>query len=113
METTNLELEISKLKNRLDKAIIFEVGPGLSIGVSEEDELWRIRRDIDEENFVFLNKSGIWENPPNTEDMLFANRTGFEILDEAFNAFDSYAIDYDNNNDMIFDIVGSHSSLQN
>jgi hypothetical protein len=113
MENTNLELEISKLKSRLDKAIIFEVGPGLSIGVSEEDDLWRIRRDVDEESFVFLNKSGIWENPPNTEDTLFADRTGFEVLDEAFSAFDNYATDYGSNNNMIFDIVSSHSSLQN
>lgn len=109
----NLELEITKLKSRLDKAIIFEVGPGLSIGVSVEDDLWRVRRDIDDDNFVFLNKSGVWENPPDEEDTMFANRTGYDIIDEAFDAFDAYITDYDYDDDIIFNIVGTQDALKN
>ncbi len=109
----NLAVEIAKLKNRLDKAVIFEVGPSLSIGVSTDDDLWRIRRDMDGDSCVFLNKSGIWENPPEYEDAIFAQRTGYDIVDEAFDAFDYYIKNYDYSDDIVFDIVGSQNELKN
>ena len=98
----NLELELFKLRDRLNKAIIFEVAPDISIGVSAEDDLWRIRRDFDD-GFVFLNKNGIWENPPHHDDIMFADRTGYDFMDDAFEAYEHHNGTYD---DLIFNIRG-------
>lgn len=99
----NLELEILKLRDRLNKAVVFEVAPDISIGISVDDNLWRIRRDINDD-FVFLNKDGVWENPPEIEDIMFANRTGYDFIDDAFEAFEQYNGHYD---DMIFNMASN------
>lgn len=91
MTIKELKLEIATLKDRLSKAIIFEVAPGISVGLSEEDELWRIRRDAGQYSSLFLNRSGLWEDPPMAEDEGFALRTGYDTSTEALIAYEQYA----------------------
>ena len=107
-----MKTELEQLKARLDKAIIFEVGTDISIGISEDDDLWRIRRDIDN-GAVFLNKAGIWESPPNEENIGFAIRTGFDLIDDAFAAAELYMRDYDDNADLIFNVAITPHTLTN
>lgn len=92
MTIKELEIENSKLNNRLSKAVIFELAPNISIGISEEDSLWRIRRDIGAFYSVFLNKDGEWDDQPAQEDIDFAYRTGYTSSSEALDAFDDYII---------------------
>ena len=55
-------------------------------------DLWRIRRDHGQFGALFLNKSGVWEDSPMEEDTLFADRTGYELSSEAFDAFELHII---------------------
>ncbi len=100
----NLELEIKKLKTRLEKAVIFEVGDDISIGISVEDDMWRIRRDVSADDFIFLNKDGMWEEPPVHQDIVFARRTGHILIDDAFDAWDKYMQSPDKYSDMIYNL---------
>lgn len=95
MTTINqLKLEISRLKERLNKAVIFELTPGTVIGLSEEDDLWRIRRELGKTGAMFLNKNSIWEEAPIKEDTSFAARTGFDTSDEALEVYEKYSLEY-------------------
>lgn len=88
-----LEAEIIKLRERLSMAVIFEVAPHTSIGLSEEDNLWRIRRDTGPYTTVFLTESGVWEEQPPIPDEDFADRTGYFTIDEAMDCFDKYSFE--------------------
>jgi hypothetical protein len=107
-----MKTELEKLKARLDKAVVFEVGTDMSIGISTDDDLWRIRRDIND-GCVFLNKAGIWESPPNEENIGFATRTGYDLIDDAFGAAELYMGNYDDCADLIFDIANTPHTLTN
>src|SRR6185369_16763150 len=56
-----LALEVSLLKDRLDKAVVFEVTEDISIGISESDGMFRIRRAEPDGQISFLNKDYQWE----------------------------------------------------
>lgn len=89
MTNEELQVEISKLQERLSAAVIFEVAPGITIGVSAYDNLWRIRSDNDA---LFLDKQNIWYLVPQKIDKDFLNATGYVSAEEAFDAYEEYTL---------------------
>jgi hypothetical protein len=87
-----LKAQVKKLTGRLSMAVVFEVVAGISIGISEEDNLWRIRRELGPYDYLFLNTVGVWETAPTDEDIQFANRTGFKDSNDAFEVYEKYAV---------------------
>ena len=79
-----LALEVSLLKDRLDKAVVFEVTEDISIGISESDGMFRIHRAEPDGQISFLNKDYQWEEQTPHIDLAYANRTGYYTSDEAF-----------------------------
>lgn len=75
--------EVSMLKDRLEKAVVFEVTEDISIGISETDGLYRIRRSEPSGEYSFLNKNYEWERPA-LVDLAYSERTGYYTSDEAF-----------------------------
>lgn len=80
-----LSLEISILKERLNKAVVFEVTEDISIGISEIDGLFRIRRQEPDGEISFLNKDCQWEEQARHVDLAYSERTGYYTAEEAFN----------------------------
>lgn len=80
--------EVSVLKDRLEKAVVFEVTEDISIGMSEADGLFRIRREEPSGTLSFLNKSYQWENQITHVDLAYSERTGYSTVDEAFDMLD-------------------------
>jgi len=83
-----LVLEVSVLKERLEKAIFFEVTEDISIGMSESDGLFRIRRLDHTGQLSFLNKSYQWEEQARYVNHEYAERTGYYTADEAFDTLE-------------------------
>lgn len=93
---TNIELraEISRLKERLAQAVIFEVDENVSVGLSEEDGLWRIRKD-EVDGYLFLGKDNLWQAHPSYESFeQFAINTGYTSAEQALDVYEEYTIDY-------------------
>jgi len=76
--------EVSLLKDRLEKAVVFEVTEDISIGMSESDGLFRIRREEPSGEISFLNKNYQWEQQAILIDLAYSERTGYYTADEAF-----------------------------
>ncbi len=113
---TELEAEIVKLRERLHMAVIFEVAPHTSIGLSEEDNLWRIRRDVSAYSALFLNEHGSWEEQPINPDDDFADRTGYFTIEEAMDCFDKFSFEQvflSPNEQVIADLAGFQRILKN
>ena len=91
-----LSLENSILKERLNKAVVFEVTEDISIGISESDGMFRIRRSEPDGAVSFLNKNYLWEEQRNYVDVAFAERTGYYTADEAFDTLELVQIHSDN-----------------
>jgi len=79
-----LSLEISILKERLEKAVFFEITEDITIGMSESDGLFRIRRLESDGETSFLNKNYQWEQQARHVDLAYSERTGYYTSDEAF-----------------------------
>lgn len=77
--------EVSLLKDRLEKAIVFEVTEDISIGMSESDGLFRIRREEPTGEISFLNRNYQWEQQAHIVDLAYSERTGYYTADDAFN----------------------------
>lgn len=83
------ELEISILKERLSKAVLFEVTDSISIGISESDDRFRIRRIESSGEIYFLNKNYQWEKQTRLVDIDYSERTGYNTASEAFDVLET------------------------
>ena len=82
-----LSQELSTIKGRLEKAVFFEITEDISIGISESDGLFRIRRS-NHDGVAFLNSNYQWEEQPMHVDLAYSGRTGYYTADEAFEIFE-------------------------
>lgn len=105
-----LLLENSLLKERLSKAVVFEITEDISIGISEFDGLFRIRREEADGTVSFLNKENMWEEQAKHVDHAYSERTGYYTADEAFQT-----IEYINNYgvfDLLYDPIVPNSTIK-
>ena len=79
-----LSQQVSILKERLEKAVFFEITNDISIGISESDGLFRIRRMEPDGIIYFLNRDYQWEEKLGHIDLAYSQRTGYHTADEAF-----------------------------
>jgi protein-arginine kinase len=89
MKAGDLNTELYALRERLNKAVVFEVNEDVSIGISEVDGLFRIRREEPSGQYSFLNKNYQWEEQATNVDLAYSERTGYHTADEAFDVFET------------------------